>query len=275
MAPAERLRSGTADEPGPVITLPSPVEVGLLTVETGIVMVQGGVVTVERAVPQVVEGPPQPAHLARARPAAWTATSTGLRMAVKALFDRLVGAVLLVLLLPVMLVVGVIIRLDSPGRAIYRQERVGRDGRTFRMAKFRTMALDAERQQPELADGNQADGLLFKLHDDPRVTSVGRFLRRSSLDELPQLWNIVRGEMSLVGPRPLPVRPEDFAGAARRRLAMRPGLTGLAQVNGRSELSWSDTVHLDVAYVDGWSLWLDLRLLARTPLVVLQGRGAY
>jgi lipopolysaccharide/colanic/teichoic acid biosynthesis glycosyltransferase len=256
-------------EPVTVITLPAPLDV--VTIETGVVTVQGGVVTAEPGTEVATE----PAHLAPTRRQAWTTRSTSVRMGLKAVADRIGAAVLLAVLLPVMVVVATVIRLDSPGRAIYRQERVGRNGRTFRMAKFRTMADDAEGRLPELAERNETDGLLFKLHDDPRVTSVGRFLRRSSLDELPQLWNIVRGEMSLVGPRPLPVQPEEIVGADRRRLAMRPGLTGLAQVNGRSELSWSDTVRFDVAYVDGWSLWLDLRLLARTPLVVLQGRGAY
>ncbi len=216
-----------------------------------------------------------PAHLARALPPRSATRSARLRLAVKAVVDRVGAAALLVLLAPVLLAVGAIVRVTSRGPAVYRQERVGHHGETFLVLKFRTMEHDAERRQRELAHRNEADGLLFKVHDDPRVTRFGRFLRRSSLDELPQLWNIVVGEMSLVGPRPLPVRPEAIVGAERRRLDVRPGLTGLAQVSGRSDLCWADTVRLDVEYVETWSLHIDLLLLARTPLAVLRGRGAY
>ena len=126
-----------------------------------------------------------------------------------------------------------------------------------------------------LADCNEADGLLFKIHDDPRVTRLGRLSAPTSIDELPQLWNVLRGDMSLVGPRPLPVRPDAFVGRDRRRLEVRPGLTGLWQVSGRSELSWDESVDLDLRYVDTWSHGLDLAILARTPMAVVRGRGAY
>ncbi|MBA3490007.1 MAG: sugar transferase, partial [Longispora sp.] len=147
--------------------------------------------------------------------------------------------------------------------------------RTFRMWKFRTMYVDAENRLATLVDRNETDGLLFKIRDDPRVTPVGRRLRSSSLDELPQLINILVGEMSLVGPRPLPAEDGDFLGDVRRRLLVRPGLTGLWQVSGRSDMSWDDAVRLDLYYVDNWSLLLDLRTLWRTVGVVLARRGAY
>jgi lipopolysaccharide/colanic/teichoic acid biosynthesis glycosyltransferase len=137
------------------------------------------------------------------------------------------------------------------------------------------MVPGAEDRQDNLVEQNMADGLLFKIPGDPRITAPGHVLRRLSLDELPQLWNVLRGDMSLVGPRPLPVRPDAFVGDERRRLRVKPGITGLWQVNGRSELSWADTVHLDTLYVDRWSLGLDLAILLRTPAAVVRGRGAY
>lgn len=193
----------------------------------------------------------------------------------KSLIDRLVAAVLLAVLAPVLGVIALLVRRSSPGPVLFRQRRVGQHGRTFEFLKFRTMVPDADSLLADLAGDNESDGLLFKLHDDPRVTDVGRVLRRLSLDELPQLWNVLRGDMSLVGPRPLPVGSDVYVGDERRRLRVRPGMTGLWQVSGRSDLPWEETVALDMYYVDHWSLGLDLAILARTPLAVVSGRGAY
>lgn len=193
----------------------------------------------------------------------------------KALLDRIGAAFLMVVMAPLLVAVAAAVALSSSGPVLYKQRRVGRDGETFDCLKFRTMACDAERAVDAGLLQNECDGLLFKVHDDPRVTRVGHTLRRLSLDELPQFWNVVRGDMSLVGPRPLPVQPGEFVGAERRRLDVRPGITGLWQVSGRSELSWAESIRLDLQYVDEWSLLLDLRILARTPLAVLRGRGAW
>ena len=197
------------------------------------------------------------------------------RLLVKSAIDRVGAALLLALLAPVLAAIAVAVKLSSPGPVLYRQERVGQYGRTFEFFKFRSMVTDADAQLDRLASRNETDGLLFKIREDPRVTRVGRFLRRTSLDELPQLWNVLRGDMSLVGPRPLPVDAEEFEGDARRRLRVRPGITGLWQVSGRSELGWEETVALDMYYVDHWSLAMDLAILVRTPLAVLRGTGAY
>jgi exopolysaccharide biosynthesis polyprenyl glycosylphosphotransferase len=200
---------------------------------------------------------------------------TAWRLVVKNAVDRVGAALLLVVLSPVLVVCALAIRLTSPGPALYRQPRVGRHGTTFELLKFRTMIVGADARVGELADRNESDGLLFKIRDDPRITPVGRLLRRTSLDELPQLWNVLRGDMSLVGPRPLPVPASAFVGGARRRLRVKPGLTGLSQVSGRSELSWDETVRIDAHYVDNWSLGLDLLVLLRTPLAIVKGNGAY
>ena len=195
---------------------------------------------------------------------------------VKDLLERLTAVVLLVLLLPVMLLVAVAVRGDSHGPAIYRQPRIGRGGTHFMMYKFRTMSADADRVLADLRQHSTADGVLFKMRQDPRVTRLGAFLRRYSVDELPQLVNIVLGDMSLVGPRPgLPTEAARYTPDARRRLAVKPGLTGLWQVSGRSDLSWEETVRLDLRYVDNWSLWLDLLIICRTARAVLNHRGAY
>ncbi|MEN9787300.1 MAG: hypothetical protein RLZZ299_2564 [Pseudomonadota bacterium] len=184
-------------------------------------------------------------------------------------------------LLPVLLVVAAWVWRVDGRPVLYRSARVGRDGRPFPLYKFRTMRVDADRQREALNEANEADAPLFKLRDDPRVTPLGRWLRRSSIDELPQLWNVLRGDMHLVGPRPLPV--EDLRGAAedpvladwyRARHAMRPGITGPWQVAGRSDLGFRDMVRLDLAYLDTWSVAQDAVLLARTVPAVLRGRGA-
>jgi exopolysaccharide biosynthesis polyprenyl glycosylphosphotransferase len=196
--------------------------------------------------------------------------------AAKAALERLAAVVLLLLLAPALLALAYAVRRGSPGPALYRQTRVGRAGVPFTMYKFRTMSADADLYLPELADLNTADGVLFKIRQDPRITRLGGVLRRYSLDELPQLLNVVLGQMSLVGPRPaLPDEVERYSHDARRRLAVKPGLTGLWQVSGRSDLSWSDTVRLDLRYVDNWSVGLDLLILCRTVRAVLDHRGAY
>jgi lipopolysaccharide/colanic/teichoic acid biosynthesis glycosyltransferase len=204
----------------------------------------------------------------------------GPRLLVKRTMD-LAGALLgLLLLAPVMLALALLIRLDSPGPALFRQWRRGRGGRPFRMFKFRTMVVDAERRLDDLESRNEsAGGVLFKLRDDPRVTRPGRFLRRSSLDELPQLINVLRGEMSLVGPRPLQIRDSERLRDAdphgyADRLEVLPGLTGPWQVGGRSDLDYDQMVRLDRDYVANPSLGRDLWILGRTVLVVLLRRGA-
>jgi exopolysaccharide biosynthesis polyprenyl glycosylphosphotransferase len=183
----------------------------------------------------------------------------------------------LVILSPLLLVIALAIKLTSPGPVLFRQPRVGRANQVFRMWKFRTMVQGAHRMQAELAHLNEMEGgAMFKIADDPRVTPVGRILRRTSLDELPQLWNVLRGEMSLVGPRPLPLRDFELLDSWHRgRYRVLPGITGLWQVSGRSELDFDDLVRLDFFYVENWSIWLDIEILARTPLAVVRGRGAY
>ncbi|MEU9350522.1 sugar transferase [Streptomyces griseoloalbus] len=195
----------------------------------------------------------------------------------KELLDRSLAAVLLLLLALPMLLIALVVRLDSPGPAFFRQQRAGRYGDHFTMLKFRTMRPDSEALRGELAHLNQnSDGLLFKVRKDPRITRVGSFLRRSSLDELPQLLNVVRGHMSLVGPRPpLPEEVEDYSPDIKRRLLVKPGLTGLWQVSGRSDLPWDEAVRLDLGYVDNWSMSLDLSILLRTGSAVVRGTGAY
>jgi exopolysaccharide biosynthesis polyprenyl glycosylphosphotransferase len=196
---------------------------------------------------------------------------------VKEILDFAGAALLLILTSPIFLAAALAIRLTSPGPILFRQMRSGLNGRPFTMLKFRSMITDAEQLKQELAALNEMDGPVFKLSEDPRVTSVGRIIRRFSIDELPQLINVLRGEMSLVGPRPLPVdevkRFDDFA--HRRRLSVRPGLTCLWQVSGRNNVKdFKDWVRLDLEYIDNWSLWLDVKILLRTVPVVLLGTGA-
>ncbi|MGW5341645.1 sugar transferase [Streptomyces sp. NPDC004050] len=200
----------------------------------------------------------------------------GLATLLKSVTDRLGAALLIVLLAPVFVAVALAVRLDSPGPVVHRQTRVGRDGKPFTMAKFRTMVTDAERLRHQLIGTNEQDGRMFKIRRDPRITRVGRVLRRCSLDELPQLFNVMQGHMSLVGPRPpLPDEVAGYDEVERRRLAVKPGLTGLWQVSGRSDLSWDETVALDLRYVDNWSPSVDLGVLCRTVGAVVAGRGAY
>jgi exopolysaccharide biosynthesis polyprenyl glycosylphosphotransferase len=199
---------------------------------------------------------------------------TGGRRIVKRAVD-LVGSVGgLVLLSPLLLVVALLVRTSTPGPVFFRQDRTGKDGHDFRVWKFRTMYVDAEERLEALRDLNEGDGLLFKIKDDPRITPLGRWLRRTSIDELPQLLNVVRGDMSLVGPRPLAVADEHFEGDVRRRMLVRPGITGLWQVSGREDQSWEEAIRLDLYYVENWSLSLDIAILLRTLLAVVRGTGA-
>jgi exopolysaccharide biosynthesis polyprenyl glycosylphosphotransferase len=201
--------------------------------------------------------------------------------AIKRLVDLLGALVGLLFLSPIMLAIGLLIRLESPGPVLFRQMRHGYRGRLFWVLKFRTMVVDAEQRLTDLEKKNESTGgVLFKLRDDPRVTRMGRFLRRSSLDELPQLINILRGEMSLVGPRPLQHRDSEKLreldpAAYSRRLRVMPGLTGPWQIGGRKEVDYSDMVKLDLDYVENWSLAWDMWIIMRTFVVVLAGRGAY
>ncbi len=195
---------------------------------------------------------------------------------VKGAVDRSVAAVALVVLAPALLVLAAAVRLDSPGPVLYRQERVGVNGRPFTMLKFRSMVADADRQVEALQAHNISDGLLFKMRRDPRVTRVGGWLRRLSLDELPQLLNVLGGSMSLVGPRPpLPREVARYDSSVSRRLLVRPGLTGLWQISGRSDLSWEEAVRLDLRYVENWSLAMDALILVKTFRAVLSRAGAY
>jgi exopolysaccharide biosynthesis polyprenyl glycosylphosphotransferase len=201
---------------------------------------------------------------------------TGGRRAVKGIVDRLGAAILLLLFAPLMLLVGLLVVVDSRGGAFYRQRRVGKGGREFTIVKFRTMVAGADRARAGLADRNEGAGLLFKIRRDPRVTRVGAVLRRYSIDELPQLLNVLTGSMSLVGPRPpLPEESAAYGPDIRRRLLVKPGLTGLWQVSGRSDLPWEEAVRLDLRYVEDWSLALDTVILWKTLRAVVQGQGAY
>jgi exopolysaccharide biosynthesis polyprenyl glycosylphosphotransferase len=205
-----------------------------------------------------------------------TPTLEGGQQVAKRLFDLVVSGILIMVSSPLMLVLALVVKLDSAGPVLFRQERVGIEGAPFRMLKFRSMVVDAEERLQTLADQNQGNGVLFKIKEDPRVTRVGRTLRKFSLDELPQLFNIFAGSMSLVGPRPpLPSEVEAYEHDVRRRLLVKPGLTGLWQVSGRSNLSWQDSVRLDLYYVENWSLAGDLLILLRTVRAVFQSTGAY
>jgi exopolysaccharide biosynthesis polyprenyl glycosylphosphotransferase len=201
---------------------------------------------------------------------------TGTRRLIKTVFDRVLAATALLLLSPLFALVTIIVRCTDGGPAFFRQVRVGQDGRSFTLYKFRTMEPDAEARVAELASLKEHEGVLFKIREDPRATRAGRWLRRWSVDELPQLLNVLLGDMSLVGPRPaLPREAALYADYVRRRLAVKPGITGLWQVNGRSDLSWDESVRLDLRYVENWSFMLDLQILWKTGSAVVRGSGAY
>ncbi|MEU7811092.1 sugar transferase [Pseudonocardia sp. NPDC049154] len=189
--------------------------------------------------------------------------------------NAVVALVIVLLVLPVLLAVAVTVKLDG-GPVFFRQTRVGQDGRQFRMVKFRTMVVDAEVRLAALRSANEAAGPLFKIARDPRITRTGAVLRKYSVDELPQLFNVIGGTMALVGPRPALQREVDlYCATARRRLMVKPGMTGLWQVSGRSDLSWDESISLDARYVDTWSPALDLKILVRTVGTVVRGDGAY
>jgi exopolysaccharide biosynthesis polyprenyl glycosylphosphotransferase len=201
---------------------------------------------------------------------------TGGRRIAKGLADRSVAFAALLVLSPVLLIIAALVRGTSSGPALFRQTRVGRHGAEFTMYKFRTMVVDAEEQRAALMHLNHVDGVLFKIRSDPRVTRVGGWLRKYSLDELPQLLNVLAGRMSMVGPRPpLPEEVAAYSTDARRRLLVKPGLTGLWQISGRSDLTWDESVRLDLRYVENWSLTLDAQIICKTVSVVLKGSGAY
>lgn len=202
---------------------------------------------------------------------------SGLGRVTKGLIDRAAAAILLLFCAPVLAAIAIAIRLDSSGPAFFRQRRVGRDGTEFTLFKFRSMVVNAEEELDRIIDLNECkDSLLFKVREDPRVTRVGRFLRRYSLDEVPQLINVLLGHMSLVGPRPpLPDEVRKYDGTVHRRLLVKPGLTGLWQVSGRSDLAWEDGLRLDLFYVENWSPALDFMILWKTLFAVMRARGAY
>ncbi len=200
----------------------------------------------------------------------------GWNLALKRAIDVVVSATILLFLSPLILLAAALIKLESPGPALFRQTRIGRNGKPFTLYKFRSMRPEAEEELSEVHDLNEAEGVFFKIRKDPRCTHVGKVLRRFSLDELPQIYNILRGEMSLVGPRPaLPKEVERYKEWHRQRLGVLPGLTGLWQVMGRSELTFDEMVMLDLFYNENWSLWLDLKIMLMTIPTVLSGRGAY
>lgn len=234
-----------------------------LVVAPGVIDVAG-----TRLTNRVVAGMPM-LHIAK--PQYDRAKSTG-----KAVFDRCFAAVVLVAILPTLLAIALAVKLTSPGPVFYLSERIGRGGKPFRMIKFRSMYLDADRQVAALIEHNGGNPVFFKVKNDPRITPVGRFIRKFSLDELPQFLNVLRGEMSVVGPRPQVQREVDtYDGDMRRRLLVKPGVTGLWQVSGRSDLSLEDSVRLDLSYVENWSMVLDLLLIIKTIGAVARGEGAY
>lgn len=195
---------------------------------------------------------------------------------VKRTFDMVVGSLLLLIALPGLVVVAISIKMSSPGPVLFRQERIGKDNKPFTIYKLRTMAHDAEQTRSQLERSNETDGPLFKIRADPRATPIGRFLRKTSLDEAPQLFNVLRGDMSLVGPRPfIPAESSAIDGSAQRRFEVRPGMTGLWQISGRSELTFEEMQRLDYLYVASWSIWWDFRILWLTPALVFRGHGAF
>lgn len=198
------------------------------------------------------------------------------RQRAKQVFDFVLSFLLMVFLLPVFIVLGLLIKLEGPGPVFYRSQRYGQYGRMFNMYKFRSMVINADEMLARLKNKNEADGPIFKIKKDPRVTGMGAFLRRYSLDELPQIWNVLKGDMSLVGPRPFPIdqlEKEDLR--QLKRLGIRPGITGLWQIRGRSDVSFDKLLRWDIWYIKNWSFWLDLYILFKTFPVVIRGQGAY
>jgi exopolysaccharide biosynthesis polyprenyl glycosylphosphotransferase len=205
-----------------------------------------------------------------------SAPESDLLLFFKRVFDVVFAAASLVLLSPLMLTIAAAIRITSPGPVLFRQTRCGLGGRRFTLHKFRSMINNAEQLKAELHQLNELDGPVFKISQDPRITPVGRWLRRFSIDELPQLWNVLRGDMSFVGPRPaIPEEVEQYEPWQRRRLRMRPGLTCIWVLEGRNQLDFNSWIQLDLAYIDTWSLWLDAKIVFRTIPIVISGRGAY
>jgi exopolysaccharide biosynthesis polyprenyl glycosylphosphotransferase len=225
-------------------------------------------------------------RMARARPVTPNAVDDGyvhyssvphkpLQMATKRFFDIVMSSAALVVLSPLLLAVAAVIKLTSRGPVLFHQERTGLYGRPFRMLKFRSMVMDAEKRKAELLSKNEQSGPVFKMKNDPRITAVGRFIRKYSIDELPQLVNVLRGDMSVVGPRPpIPSEVARYEAWQRRRLSVRPGLTCVWQVSGRNQVSFEQWMLLDMQYIDHWSLAHDLQLILKTAPVVLTGRGA-
>jgi exopolysaccharide biosynthesis polyprenyl glycosylphosphotransferase len=202
--------------------------------------------------------------------------SHSLRYRLKRFLDIFASFMAILILSPIFLLIGLVIKTTSSGPVIYKQIRVGQGGQTFWLYKFRSMVQNADSLKASLADTNEASGPVFKMRNDPRVTRIGKFLRKFSLDELPQLWNILRGDMSIVGPRPpLPTEVAQYQPWQLRRLSVPQGLTCIWQVSGRSTVGFDDWVRLDLRYIDSWSLLLDLKIIAQTFFVVLRGVGAY
>jgi exopolysaccharide biosynthesis polyprenyl glycosylphosphotransferase len=198
-----------------------------------------------------------------------------LGLLVKRIFDILFSIAVLAVLLPLLLIVAIAVKLDSPGPVFYSSERIGKKGRVFHCTKFRTMVRDAEKRRADVMHMNERDDVLFKISNDPRITPLGRFLRKYSLDELPQFFNVLRGDMSVVGPRPpLASEVKEYKLSHLRRLDVTPGITGLWQVQGRQDPSFASYVSLDVTYIDNWSLWLDFKIIVRTIAVVFAGTGS-
>ncbi len=194
----------------------------------------------------------------------------------KRVLDLLVASVLCILLLPLFLLIALLVKITSRGPIIYMCKRAGIGGQTFRFVKFRTMYVDADKRLENLLEQNEKDGPIFKMKEDPRITPIGRFLRRTSLDELPQLLNVIRGTMSLVGPRPpLPREVEQYDSFAAYRLSVKPGMTCYWQIMGRSNLSFEEWMQLDHKYIDEMSFWTDLKILCKTPAAIFRAEGAY
>lgn len=206
---------------------------------------------------------------------AWVGVVSGTR-GLKRVIDITGSIVLLILLLPFLAWVGLMIKLGSPGPVFFKQTRIGKWAAPFCMYKFRSMYVDAEARKSALAASNEMRGITFKIKHDPRITPIGRHIRRASIDELPQLWNVLKGDMSLVGPRPaIPSEVNQFTLSDRRRLEVKPGITCIWQVSGRSNIAFEQQVELDAAYIDSQSFWMDLKLLLKTIPAVLLGRGAF